>query len=186
MIYKDSSDSELISLLKNGDRDAFSEIYSRHWNSMYRSAINVLREDESAMDVVQDVFMWIWNNKESLKIETLRSYLLSSVKYKVANLIRKGKARDRFFSFIEETELTEDPVTDWVEVKELRRVIQDCVDSLPERWKEVYELSRNEHLSNKQIAERLGISEKTVEKHITSSLKRIRISVSQFLFSLIL
>ncbi len=153
---------------------------------MYRSANNVLREDESAMDVVQDVFLWIWNNKGSLKIETLRSYLLSSVKYKVANQIRKGKARERFLSFIEETELTEDPVTDWVEVKELRRVIQNCVDSLPERWKEVYELSRNEHLSNREIADRLGISEKTVEKHITSSLKRIKISVSQFIFSLIM
>jgi RNA polymerase sigma-19 factor, ECF subfamily len=180
-VLKSYSDSELVVSLCNGDEPAFNEIYKRHWQGMYHSAYNILQEEDPCLDIVQEVFVWLWNNREKLDVSSLRSYLISAVKYKVANHIRHGKVRRNFFEDV--LRYKQDVFNDEsFEVKELKEIITRFTEKLPERSRQIFHLSRNEHLSNREIAEEMGISEKTVENQMTIALRKLRISLGRLSF----
>lgn len=170
----DFTDERLIEMIRLDDRKAFDELYNRHWKYLFTAAFNTLRVREDSLDVCQAVFLWLWENRKEVSVKTsVQAYLYTSVKYKIANFIRNGKVRDSFFdelkridaSAFEENEL---------ELKELKGLIAQLIGELPPKCKAVFELSRNEYLSHKEIAARLGISEKTVDDHITRALKKLR------------
>lgn len=166
------SDSELLDFLKSGNAAAFDEIYQRYWNLLFKSAYYLLQDKAASMDVVQDVFVWLWEHRDHIVLTTLKGYLVMAVRYKVANYVRNSKVRAAFIEAQPVTAITEE----WMlELKELRSVIAGFTEDLPARCKEVFYLSRHEHLSNREIAYRLGISEKTVEKQITTALKKLRV-----------
>lgn len=177
--YRNCSDSELLEQLFQDDESAFDEIYRRYWPGMLQSAYNVLKDREAAMDIVQELFIWLWAHRNTVKVQSLKGYLFSAVKFKVANYIRDGKIRESFFDEIRDTEEPVVTVEETIEVKELLYVIARFTATLPERCREVFLLSRNEHLSNKEIAVRLGISVKTVENQMTSALRKLRSSLSR-------
>jgi len=173
------SDQELLALIGTDDRAAFSELYNRYWKLLYESAWNVLRDQEACMEVTQEVFVWLWDHRVGLRINSLPSYLKAAVKYKVTDVLRVNKTRDACFVNLDELEVEniffdEDPL----EIKELKAVIAQMSAKLPARARLIFELSRNEQLSNREIAEKLGISEKTVENQITIALKKLRLSLS--------
>jgi RNA polymerase sigma-70 factor (family 1) len=174
------TDQELLTRLEQGDQRAFTQLYERHWPGMYRSAYAVLRDEAACLDVLQDIFSWLWAHRDKLVIGNLKYYLLSAVKYKVANVIRSGKVRASLFTDIEacrpsDLMYDEDPT----ELKELKAAIAAFTAGLPDRAGQVFHLSRNEQLSNKEIAARLGISEKTVENQMTTNLKKLRASLGK-------
>ncbi|MHA4893568.1 RNA polymerase sigma-70 factor [Pedobacter sp. PWIIR3] len=186
-MYKDCADDELIDLLSKDSKEAFDEIYRRHWSAMYLAGFNMLQDHDACMDVVQDVFVWIWNKRAELGILSLKSYLISAVKYKVTNVIRKSKLRQSFLDQVENEEPSFNNVTSELELKELKEVLVRFTAELPDRCREVFDLSRNEHLSNKEISKKMGISEKAVERQMTIALKRLKISLLRmFLFSILL
>lgn len=122
--YKDLSDRELTDLLNNNDEAAYEEIYARHWSSLYQSAYNFLRDRSGCQDVLQEIFVWLWEHRGRLEIKQLKGYLLAPVKYKTANYIRRGKASRRLFTEIEATDLGELPFyDDSMEVRELKHII---------------------------------------------------------------
>lgn len=169
-------DHELVALLRGGDTAAYTQIYTRHWSELYRSAYNILRDEAATLDVLQEVFAWIWSNREQIRVNALRAYLHAAVRYKVANALRDGRVRSSFFTALEQVnERDLDLSHEALELKELKQVIADFTNSLPEKAREVFRLSRYEQLSNKEIAGRLGISEKTVENQLTVSLRKLRI-----------
>ena len=169
-------DHELLALLRKGDTTAYTHIYRRHWSELYRSAYNILRDEAATLDVLQEVFAWIWSNREQMRVNALRAYLHAAVRYKVANALRDGKARSSFFTELEQlSDRDLDFSYETLELKELKQVIAGFTTSLPEKAREVFRLSRYEQLSNKEIASRLGISEKTVENHMTVSLRKLRV-----------
>jgi RNA polymerase sigma-70 factor (family 1) len=169
------SDQEILARIREDDRAAFSELYNRYWKSLYQIAWNVLRDQESCMEVIQEVFVWLWDHRTALQIKSPPSYLKAAVKYKVTNILRSNKAREAYFVNLDVLDsanilFDDDPL----ELKELKEVIAQMSAKLPERARLIFELSRNEQLSNREIADKLGISEKTVENQITISLKKIR------------
>lgn len=180
------SDPELLFLLKTGEATAFTEIYNRHWKFLFTAANNALHHRSDCMDVCQAVFMWLWENREQIEVKTnLQAYLYTAVKYKIANLIRQGKVRETLLDNVLAADIrTEEHLE--LEVRELENFIAQLVGELPEKCREVFLLSRNERLSHRQISERLGISEKTVDDHITRALKKLRVPLgrlgSLFLF----
>jgi RNA polymerase sigma-70 factor (ECF subfamily) len=184
--YDFLTDKELVACLREGDTAAYTQIYTRHWSALYRSAYNVLRDEAMALDVLQEVFAWIWSNKERIEVDNLRAYLYAAVRFKVANALRDEKYRKGFFTVFEQLKDHDPGFNDeTLEVKELKNVIAAFTDSLPEKSREVFRLSRYEQASNKEIANRLGISEKTVENHMTTTLRKLRVilgRLSAYLF----
>ncbi|MBG6235270.1 RNA polymerase sigma factor (sigma-70 family) [Pedobacter sp. CAN_A7] len=106
-------------------------------------------------------------------ISSLKGYLCAAAKYKLISYIRKGKVKQDFFTKIKDLPDSY-TIEENLEVKELQQIIGQITDQLPIKCREIFRMSRNEHLSNKVIAERLGLSEKTVENQITIALKKIR------------
>ncbi|MFD2871691.1 RNA polymerase sigma-70 factor [Mucilaginibacter ximonensis] len=173
------TDLELLSLLKDDEAAAFTEIYNRHWKFLFTAANNALRHRADCMDVCQAVFMWLWENRKQVEVKTnLRGYLYTAVKYKIANLIRQGKVRETLLDNVLTADIRAEEHLD-LEVKELKNFIAQLIQELPERCREVFLLSRDERLSHRQISERLGISEKTVDDHITRALKKLRIPLGR-------
>ena len=183
--YNHLTDSELSGVIRT-DHAAFDEVYERYWSVLYRSAYNILRDQEACFDVVQEVFIWFWEHRKVIQVNSVKGYLLAAVKYKVANYIRNGKVRESFYDRIPKVDLDTEFPDELVELKELKEIINRFVMGLPERCQEVFNLSRNEHLSNKEIAARLGISEKTVENQINKALKRLKVNLNKSFLSIFL
>jgi RNA polymerase sigma-70 factor (ECF subfamily) len=172
-------DEELLSLLKEGDYGAFTEIYNRYWKLLFNTAYNVNRNREDSLDVCQSVFLWFWENRSKVKVTaSLKIYLQTAVKYKIANLIRNGKVRESLFDDLAKVDL-QTYVANELEIKELKGLIAQLFDELPKKCREVFLLSREQHLRHKEIAERLGIAEKTVDAHITKALQKLKTPLSK-------
>jgi len=182
--YKALSDSELAVLFEQQNRKAFEEIYRRYWHPLFLHAYHILGDEDEAQDIIQDLFIAFWNKPFADRIHTsLKSYLYVTVRNKVLNYIRKNKINANFIQFLS-TKLTEkdfNMVQD-IELKELTILIDQEIELLPPRMKQVFEMSRKEFLTHKEIAERLGTSEETVKKQITNSLKLLRVKFDQHLF----
>lgn len=174
-IYKDTDEADVLKLIKAGDYVAFNELYERHWSALYGSAYNVLRNKDACMDIVQEIYIWFWEHREFWQLSSAKGYLLTAVKFKVANHIRNNKARSSFFDRLAEVQKDlADDVNAEMEATELRKFVQGFINELPEKCREVFHLSRIEQLSNKEVAEKLGISEKTVENQITTAIRKLR------------
>jgi RNA polymerase sigma-70 factor (family 1) len=172
--YSTYTDQELTALLLQDDEAAYTEIYNRYWEELLKSAYRILKDRDACMDVLQEVFVWLWTHRDSLVLNSIKAYLLTAVKYQVANFIRSSRVREAYVqhtALLQPDEAYED---DLLEMKELKAMIAHCTATLPGRCQQVFNLSRNENLSNREIATRLGISEKTVEMQMTIALKRLR------------
>ncbi|MEZ2440710.1 RNA polymerase sigma-70 factor [Chitinophaga sp. RCC_12] len=181
------SDLELITMLKRGDVTAFDLLYARHWSGMYQAAYYLLRDQGACMDIIQDIFAWLWEKREQLDIQAVPSYLRSAVRFKVANYIRSGKVREEFYTELAGLSLPETPgPQDFMELSDLKSIIGQVIHSLPEKCREIFLLSRDGQLTNQQIADLLNISIKTVEAQKTIALKRIRAAVDPHLLALLL
>jgi RNA polymerase sigma-70 factor (ECF subfamily) len=174
-----NSDIALINRLRNGDESALTELYNKFWQLLFMSSYNVIKDKELCEDIIQDIFMNIWHNREKLEIHiSLKGYMYACARYQVFNHLKKNKDKihvelfddleKRFQYTTPETEMMHD---------ELIQQINLIITTLPEKCRLVYKLSREEQLSHKEIAERLDISTKTVENHITKALQIIRLSM---------
>ena len=171
-------DLDLIVSLKAGNKKALSALYDHYWKPLYLSSYNLLHDKETCEEIIQDVFIDLWNKRDRLQIQTsLKTYLFACVRYKVFAEFRKNKnLRFELFENIEERLQNTTPETELIH-KELRKQIRLVVDNLPDKCRTVYKLSRNERLTHKEIAQRLNISTKTVENHITIALNALRASL---------
>lgn len=178
LIYTDET---LLSLVAAGDKEAFTMLYRRYWQSLFTSAAKALRSKTDAADLVQDIFLSIWNRRHELSITgSLGAYLQTSVRYKVIKYIEKNITRRDYLILFTDMLVHYQPpdVESQLQIKELQTAIQSAVDQMPHKMREVYQLSRKHHLSHKEIAESLGISDETVKKHIQHALQIIKSAIS--------
>jgi RNA polymerase sigma-70 factor (family 1) len=177
------TDQEVISLVSAGNQNAFEILYKRYWADLYKLAFFILRNRDASKDIVQNVFVWVWEHKQDLEIQYPKSYLRAAVKFKIANLIRSGNIQERFFEEVSKYNYsTSIPGSEEVaELKELNNIIQRAISQLPFKCKEIFLLSREANLSNREVANQLGVSIKTVESQITIALHRIRTNIGHFI-----
>lgn len=176
--YDSCDDSALLKLIQIGDHQAFSEVYNRHWETLYQSTYRIVQDRALSMDILQEVFVWLWEHRQKLAVQTFGTYLRVAVRYKVANYIRHNKVRVTAFKEITSKTTDHTSLTEMLDLKELQSIIQQFTDRLPNRCGEIFHLSRNEFLTNQEIAQKLDISEKTVENQITIALKKLRIHLA--------
>ena len=174
------SDLELLSLLKEGDRNAFTTLYNRYWDKLYAVAFNRLADEFEAEEAVQNIFLDLWKRKETITLtHTLSTYLSAAIKYHVFTRlaqIRREKLRAEQLKI--GVVVGKETTAEWLSEKELKKQLEQGINALPEKCKIVFLLSREQNMTNKQIAEELNVSEKTVEGHITKALNNLRGSLS--------
>ena len=170
-------------LLEAEDEHAgFRILYSRYWEGLYKKAYHRFGNSADAKDAVQEIFISLWRNRSTLKIEgTLEPYLFTALKYYIIkHVYRKAKKGIYTTLSIECLELTELTTEELLQSKELKIIIDGEVNELPERMKEIYCLSRVENLKIAEIASRLNISQQTVKNTLVSALKRLRKNLSHY------
>jgi RNA polymerase sigma-70 factor (family 1) len=182
------TDQELLSLMRSGQESGFTEIYNRYWKTLLVIAANKTGDLDEAEEIVQDIFVSLWNRKSELQLTShLKNYLAVSVKYRVIKWLAKRNLKSRIVGdHTGHYNLIDDSTQEWLEFEELQQRLSELVAGLPEKCRLVYQLSRESGYSQKQIAEELGISEKTVEAHLGKALKSLRSGLNQFIFSFLL
>src|ERR1700743_1372524 len=177
------TDDELIALLKQDMLGAFKELYGRYWKKLYGEAYKRLKSKESAEEIVQEIFTNLWLKRHSQTITTtVGGYLHSTVSHRVIDRYRQELVKEKYKkAFRVVYSETDNSTEDAIMLRELTYAIETEVSQFPDKCRSVYELSRNEHKTNKEIALQLGISEKTVENHLTKALKRLRIGLGHYL-----
>lgn len=186
IIYNNLSDLQLASLLREGDRVAYTEIYDRYVFVLLNHAYNKLRNREAAKDLVQEVFAALWAKREDVCINSnLSGFLYTSIRNVILNQFAHQNVQTKYIASMLQFDKQEQATTDhMVREKQLRELIDEEIAALSPKMREVFELSRKDHLTHKEIAEKLDISEQTVSKHVTNALKILRIKLGIFVYLL--
>lgn len=166
---------------------AFSEIYKRYWALLYRHALKMTRNEEIAKDVVQDVFVSLWDMSNDLQLSTsLNAYLYATTRNKILNLFAKEKVKTNYVQTLALHLERGENITDHrLRERLLNEKIEEGIAQLPKKMRQVFEMSRKENLSYKEIAEELSLSDKTVKKQVSNAIKILRLKLN-VLFSLLI
>jgi RNA polymerase sigma-70 factor (ECF subfamily) len=178
-----TDEKELLTLLQQSDAAAFTHIYNLYWKSCFFAAANKLQNLSEAEEVVQDIFLDLWKRREELHISScLSSYLAVSVKYKVINVLARRNLQSRY---LKQRSIDNNPsdlsTEQHIRMAELQQLLEKETAKLPEKCRLVFEMSRQEGFSQRQIAKKLNISEKTVESHISRALRSLRTGLSHLM-----
>lgn len=182
---KFQDDNELIEKLRNGDVEAFDQVYQRYAGRLYAFSMKYLKSKEEAEELVQSVFLKVWENQKKLKKETsFKSYLFTIAYNEICNIFRRRKYQQNFlanlsFKSSEASGETEEQI-DFVFIKEQ---VDQIIAQLPEKHRTVFLKSRKEGKSTKEISDELNLSKGTVDNYISESLKFIRTNLKDRHFS---
>jgi len=182
MEYQMLRDEILTKLLKADDQDALREIYHRYWKRLYLAIMRKVRAKEIAEELVQNIFVSLWNRRYTLRVEHLAAYFDRAAKYQVINYLKSkilDKKRLQQIGLSGETETS--PGDCSLVIHELSRAIDLAIRELPPKTQLVFRLSRYENRSVREISQSMNISEKAVEYHITRSLKMMRMQLRDFI-----
>lgn len=173
--YKLYPDSDLLRLLQSGDHLAFAEIYDRYKLILHHHAWMKLGNKIEAQDTIQEVFSSLWSKREDLSIHhNLAGYLYTSVRNHILNLMARKTVHDKYLQSLQQ--FSSEQVQPDFRIREnmLHQAIEKEIAALPPKMRQVFELSRKQHLSHKQIAAIMGTSEETIKKQIKITLKQLR------------
>ena len=176
-----SDNDFLLSPVQRGDQKAFDTLFRRYYPMLCAYGHRFV-ELEDAEEIVEDSLLWIWENRETLVIESsLNSYLFKMVYRralnKLAHIDATQRADTRFYE--EMQEMLQD--TDYYQIEELAKRIEDAVAALPESYREAFVMHRFRDMSYKEIAETLGVSPKTIDYRIQQALKQLRVDLKDYL-----
>ena len=178
MANSSPGDADLWKKIVNDDYRAFTALFDRYWFILYKTANKYISDPDTCEELVHDLFLNIWNRRKYLNITDFKSYLNASTRYLVYSFLKKSNHLSIVYleSYPEETKLTlENGGHENMIYHDLENEMEDCLKQLPKRSSEIFLLSRKHHLTNNEIAERLGISKRSVENQITHALKYLRL-----------
>jgi len=162
--------------LVEGDSEAFRFFFEKYYPDLCNLVNIYLHDPVMSEEIVQDIFIYLWEKKEKINIESsVKSYLLIASKNKSLNYLRNEKTKLNIYNKLADLNNSTAEMPDSVmNANQLREVINNAINSLPERCREIYILGKEKGLSYKEIAEELGISVKTVEAQMGKALKKLR------------
>lgn len=174
-------DSFLLLAMQKGDRKAYDVLFRRYYPMLCAYANRFVRA-EDAEEIVQDVMLWLWKNREMHVFNiSFSQYLFKAVYHKSINQLTHQqsqlRAETRFYEYMQE--MLED--TDFCQTEELKRHISEAIYALPANYREAFVMHRFENKSYKEIAEILKVSTQTVNYRIQQALKQLRVSLKEYL-----
>lgn len=185
-MYASYPEATLLDALRAGDEGAFAEVYKRYSFRLFTVAYQKLKSREAAEELVQDLFENLWMRRASAHIEQLDHYLFSAIKYRIINYMKTQKLRAGYQLYLRVSGAENHTETEeTLALNDLTAALLAGVQGLPEKSREVFQLSRLEHYSVSEISVRVNLSEKTVEYHLTKSLKLLRRYLRDFLISIV-
>jgi RNA polymerase sigma-70 factor (ECF subfamily) len=174
--------------LNKGDMKAFEEVYKLYFKPLHAYAYTILKEDVNAEEIVQNIFLKLWERKEKIDIQiSIKAYLYKSVYFDCLNLLKHEKVKSNYqnhtIHVMKNLKVTSP--TDTLIHRNLETRLREALSELPEQCRTVFQLSRFEELKYREIACRLSISEKTVENHMGKALKLLRLKLADFVIILL-
>lgn len=185
---QDTQDIQLIHGIKNSKIPAFEHMFLKYYSRFYQFAFGMVKDEWIAEDIIQNVFMKVWLRRQTLKEdESLYVYLYLLTKYEILDHFRSKHTKlierlHEHHSFDETIQSTEDNIYR----NELEEALHAAIEDMPKKRREIFKMSRYEYMSSKEIAQRTGLSVRTVEKHIELALRDLRSKLSPFLFCLMI
>lgn len=170
----------LLQRLKENDPEAFKKIYDRFWEDLYLFAYNVLKDETVCNDIVQDIFVDLWERRHKTEIQNLPAYLRRAVKFRCLKHIRSGKIAQHYIQRIEHVHFI-NQTEETIYYEELNFILGESIDQLPAKCKEIFRLSRFQHLSHQEIADQLGLSLQTVKNQISKACQYLKSSVGDII-----
>jgi len=176
VLYDEQSDQHLLSLIREDDEKAFAVLYRRYKGVLYLHACRLLEDEDEAKDALQELFTKLWMKRQDLALGTsLSSYLYAAIRNQILDTFAHKKVQEKYIDslqkFLEEGECMTD---DYIREKELSKLIEEEVALLPKKMRTVFELSRKVHMTYKEIAFELDISDKTVKKQMNNALRILK------------
>lgn len=165
--------AEFIKLLKKGDMTAFDAIYKKYSRRLFGFVFRYVKQEADTEEIIQEVFIKIWQSREKIKDgSSFESFLFTVAHNATVNLLKKRATEQKYIEHVKSLQRTEQAyeLTDEIHYKELQQKFQGLLNELSPRQKEIFQLSRDEGLSHKEIAEKLGISVNTVKNHLVTTL----------------
>ena len=185
--YKTISDNELIDLLKESDHAAYTEIYNRYFYLIFTHAYKKLRDQEQAKDIVQDIFATLWfKRKDNLPMSNLAGYLYTATRNRIFDLFAHQQVQLKHIDSLREylNTHTSVPTDHRIRENELLFYIEKQIQALPQKMRKVFELSKKDHLSNREIALHLNVTESNVSQHVNNAMRILRTKLTN-IFSIL-
>ncbi|AYL95716.1 RNA polymerase sigma-70 factor [Mucilaginibacter celer] len=178
----DLNNEQLIPLLLSGDEATFEGVYKHFIRPLHVYAISILRDEDTAKGMVQNVFLKLWERRERLQFSgSIKAYLYGAVYNECLNNLRHQKVKVDHQQHV--WYMTKDNADEstGMELLDLKEKLQQAMNELPEKCRTVFQLSRFEDLKYQEIADELGISIKTVENQMGKALKTLRLKLVDYL-----
>lgn len=176
------SDDELLEAFQSGDPHAYRQIYDRYWPLLYRHSCNMLRNNEEAKDVVQEVFTTLWLKKEDIK-PPVAAFLYTASRNRILNQLKHLKIEAKYAE--QRKAVLENPgiaLPDQLVIeRDFERLIEAGIQSLPPKMRKIFELSRKEFKTHQEISEELKISSLTVKRQVSNALSILKDKLHVFL-----
>lgn len=181
--YSSYTLEELLLRVKEDDQRAFDELYARTWKQLYIKTYSKLKIEDLSKDIVQEVFVDFWNKRYARDIQNVEAYLMQAVKFKVLDEFRKSRYEFvELDNFIEQIRDSSDADSQLIS-KEFFTALKAWTETLPAKRREIFKLKYEEGLSNKEIAERLDLSVKTVQNQLLNSSAELKVLLRSALFT---
>lgn len=176
------AEKDLIALLKLGNEDAFTTLYNLYWAKVHNFSCLYITSDAEVEEVVQEVFVKLWEARSFIREDdSFKGFLFIITRNIIFNQFRKSFNETAYKMTVLNSIDDSYDIEDEMDASDLKIYIDKLINELPARQKEVFRLSREEHLSYREISDRLSISEKTVERHINEALKFLRKNIYLFI-----
>ncbi|MFD2902293.1 RNA polymerase sigma factor [Sphingobacterium anhuiense] len=181
------SNESLLERLKLGDLDAFNVIYERYWSVLVNESFKRLNNMALCEEVVQDVFIDLWQQRAVRDIQNLEAYLRTCMKFKVFEVYKKNRRTksmlEENLSLMQKNEISE---YDQYAEKDLKSLIEEWIAHLPQKRKEIFKMRYLDEFSTKEISEMTESSQNTIQNHLGISIAKLRKLIIQHFLVFIL
>lgn len=184
MKLHESSDQVLIKQVKKGNRLAFNELFNRYWDYLFQVAYKFLKDKEAAKDIVQDVFFDFWMRREFHQIVNIKGFFYQAIRYQSLKHLRSNNL-ENLDSNSEHSNLQIFNTQEQIDYNELQEKLRQSLNQLPEKHRQIFEMSRFQKLSHQEIANQMQISTRTVEWYIHTVIKQLKTTLTTILLLLL-